>query len=115
MPELLTQYPDVALEVLRSEGARCGAGIEPKILTRCQPERFCALAGGELCVYGPQELHQMTQLSRAELCASHASARCAIDGVGPYGSGAFAVLATLATTVVLGALRMRRSRARRAT
>lgn len=53
----------IALKVLTSQVARCGVGVTPKILTKCSADKFCALAGGELCVYGPRELVQMTQLS----------------------------------------------------
>lgn len=68
MPEILTKHPDIALRVLESQGARCGDGIAPKILTHCPREKFCVLDGGELCVYGANELGQMTQLSSADLC-----------------------------------------------
>src|SRR5687768_12887207 len=74
MPELLTKHPDAALQVLKSQGAQCGAAIKPKILTRCPPDKFCVLSGGELCVYGPEELGQMTQLSRGEVCGGPKSA-----------------------------------------
>lgn len=70
MPELLTKHPDVVLQVLKSQGAQCGAGTKPKILTRCPAEKFCTLQGGELCVYGPNEIAAMTQLSRAEVCGA---------------------------------------------
>ena len=62
MPEVLTKYPEVVLQVLKSQGAQCGPANKPKILTRCPPERFCSLSGGELCVYGTSEISQMTQL-----------------------------------------------------
>jgi hypothetical protein len=68
MPEMLTKYPEVALQVLRSQGAQCGGAHKAKILTKCPAERFCVLSGGELCVYGVNEISQMTQLSHADLC-----------------------------------------------
>lgn len=66
MPEQLTKHPDVTLQVLRSAGARCGDGAPQKILTACPAERFCALPGGELCVYGLPEAGRMTQIGPAE-------------------------------------------------
>jgi hypothetical protein len=41
--------------------------VEQKILTRCPPERFCALPTGEICVYGIAEIPQMTQVTLEEL------------------------------------------------
>jgi hypothetical protein len=49
MPEILTKHPEMVLQVLNSQGAQCGTGAAPKILTRCPPEKFCKLSGGELC------------------------------------------------------------------
>ena len=66
MPEQLTKYPDVTLQVLRSAGAKCGAGAPQEILTKCPAPRFCKLPGGEICVYGLPEAKQMTQISGAE-------------------------------------------------
>jgi hypothetical protein len=68
MPELLTKDPAAALEVLRSEGATCGVGITPKVLTSCPQDRLCVFRGGELCVYGARELGLMTELSRQDVC-----------------------------------------------
>jgi hypothetical protein len=69
MPEQLTKYPDVTLQVLRSAGAVCGGGAPQQILKQCPAERFCSLPGGELCIYGTGELAQMTQLTPQELAA----------------------------------------------
>ncbi|HEV8313345.1 MAG TPA: hypothetical protein VGQ23_09775 [Burkholderiaceae bacterium] len=66
MPEQLTKHPDVTLQVLRSGGAKCGAGEAQEILTRCPAERFCKLPGGELCVYGLPDAPRMTQLTAAD-------------------------------------------------
>jgi hypothetical protein len=74
MPEVITKHPEVVKEVLQSAGARCGAGAPQKILTACPKERFCALPGGEICVYGPRELGRMTQLSREDVCEIRAEA-----------------------------------------
>jgi len=67
MPEQLSKYPDVTLRVLKGSGARCGQGVERKILTKCPPERFCSLRTGEICVYGIEEIPQMTQITAQEL------------------------------------------------
>jgi hypothetical protein len=74
MPEVITKHPDVLREVLESAGARCGAGEPQKILVKCPEEKFCALPGGEICIYGPRELGRMTQLSREDVCEIRAEA-----------------------------------------
>ena len=63
MPELLTKHPKIVREVLASGGIKCGVQkrITPKILTKCPPDSFCSLPGGELCIYGLDQAHQMTQ------------------------------------------------------
>jgi hypothetical protein len=109
VPELLTKHPDVALQVLRSQGATCGQGAEAKILTRCPPERLCLLAGGELCVYGHDELAKMTQLTRAEICES-GPRKSVIAGRDVESS---AVLTLLVLAVAVAFLRSHRARARR--
>jgi len=68
MPEVVTKHPDVVKQVLESAGARCGRGEPQKILTKCPPAQFCALPGGEVCIFGIDGISQMTQLTRAELC-----------------------------------------------
>lgn len=83
MPELLTKHPDIVIKVLKSEGAQCGTGAAPKILTKCPPEKFCTLAGGELCVYGSNDLGRMTQLSSADLCRSSPDSRSSLEVVPP--------------------------------
>jgi hypothetical protein len=67
MPEQLSKHPEVTLQVLRGAGAHCGPGVEPKILTKCPPQRFCKFDSGEICVYGLDQIPQMTQISVAEL------------------------------------------------
>jgi hypothetical protein len=67
MPEQISKYPDVTLQVLKGAGARCGERIPPKILVKCPAERFCALPTGEICVYGITEIPQMTQITTKEL------------------------------------------------
>jgi hypothetical protein len=67
VPEQITKYPEITLQILKGAGARCGEGVEQKILTKCPPKKFCALPTGELCVYGIEEIPQMTQLSTRDL------------------------------------------------
>lgn len=67
MPELLTKHPSTVLEVLESGGARCGDDLPQKILKNCPREAFCALPGGELCVYGVDEIDAMTQIDSTDL------------------------------------------------
>ena len=67
MPEQISKYPDVTLEVLKGAGAKCGEGAPQKILTQCPAERFCSLSTGEICVYGINEIPQMTQIKPQEL------------------------------------------------
>ncbi|MGH8653947.1 MAG: hypothetical protein ACREYE_18045 [Gammaproteobacteria bacterium] len=57
----------MTIEVLKGAGARCGEGAEQKILTKCPQERFCALSTGEICIYGIEEIPQMTQITTKEL------------------------------------------------
>lgn len=67
MPEQISKYPDVTVNVLKGAGAICGEGAEQKILKKCPTERFCALPTGEVCVYGIDEIPQMTQITLPEL------------------------------------------------
>jgi hypothetical protein len=112
MPEVITKHPEVVKEVLASAGARCGAGEPQKILTSCPRERFCALSGGEICVYSEKELREMTQLSRADLCEIRA------QGAPPAGGPLAAAFAEPAFGAMLpvalaGAVLLLRRRARR--
>jgi len=67
MPEQITKYPDVTLQVLREAGAVCGGGAPQKILKQCPAERFCSLPTGEMCIYGIKDIPRMTQIAPAEL------------------------------------------------
>ena len=67
MPEQITKYPEVTLKALEGGGARCGEGVQQKILTRCPQDQFCSLESGEICVYGISQIPQMTQITRQEL------------------------------------------------
>ena len=69
MPEQISKYPEVTLKVLKGAGAVCGEGGEQKILTRCPAERFCALPTGEICVYGLEDIPQMTQITPQEIAS----------------------------------------------
>lgn len=50
MPEQITKYPDITLEVLQGAGAVCGKGAPQKILKQCPAERFCSLPTGEIII-----------------------------------------------------------------
>ena len=67
MPEVISKYPEITLKVLKEAGARCGPEFQPRILTKCPPERFCLFPSGEICVYGIDEISKMTQISQSEL------------------------------------------------
>jgi hypothetical protein len=67
MPEQISKYPDVTLQVLRESGAVCGQGAPQKILKQCPRERFCSLRTGEICVYGINDIPKMTQITSQEL------------------------------------------------
>lgn len=72
MPELITKYPEVALQILKEAGGRCGEGAEQQILKKCPPAQFCALPTGELCVYGLDQISLMTQITPGELARAAA-------------------------------------------
>ena len=67
MPEQITKYPDVTLNVLKDAGAACGQGVPQKILKQCPADRFCSLRTGEMCIYGINDISKMTQIKPAEL------------------------------------------------
>jgi hypothetical protein len=67
MPEQISKYPDVTLQVLKESGAVCGQGAPQTILKQCPRERFCSLRTGEICVYGINEIPKMTQVTSQEL------------------------------------------------
>jgi hypothetical protein len=107
MPEQLTKYPDVTMQVLESAGARCGAGGPQKILKQCPAERFCSLPGGEMCVYGVEETLQMTQIAPADLatvvCPPADSAKASM--IPDFGSAAL----FLGIGVIIGAVLRKRA------
>ncbi len=96
MPEIITKYPDVTKQVLESAGARCGRGEPQQILTECPRDRFCAFPGGEVCIFGLDEVPKMTQVGRAELCGAAAGPVSLAD----FGSGAGSAALVLAVAVV---------------
>jgi hypothetical protein len=67
MPEVISKHPDITIKVLEGAGAVCGQGAEQRILTKCPQERFCSTPTGEICVYGLNEIPQMTQINPAEI------------------------------------------------
>lgn len=67
MPEQITKHPDATLQLLKAAGAVCGQGAQQKVLTQCPKERFCALPTGEVCIYGIDQIAQMTQITTQEL------------------------------------------------
>lgn len=111
MPEVLTKHPDVVKQVLTSAGAQCGTGAPQKILTRCPRDQFCALPGGEICVYAVGQVGEMTQLSRAELCQLSQSAPSTTPPATLQGRVAAVSMAPLLAVAVAFWLR-RRVRAR---
>jgi hypothetical protein len=108
MPEQITKYPEVTLEILKGAGARCGIGVEQKILMACPRDRFCALPTGEICVYGMQDIPRMTQISVPEL----AQIVCPQQSGMPTSSVARADAAVLGVTFAVGMLLGRWTRKR---
>ncbi len=67
MPELLTKHPDIVKKVLQgTPGVVCGRGPR-RILEQCPLEWFCRLPTGELCIYGPDNWPEMTQMDPSKL------------------------------------------------
>ena len=67
MPEIITKYPEVVMQVLKGSGAKCGIGEKQQILIHCPPKQFCSFPQGEICVYGLQDTAHMQQISSTEL------------------------------------------------
>jgi hypothetical protein len=66
MPEIVSKHPDIVIQLLKNNGAKCNVGATQTILKNCPKEQFCALNNGEICVYGINDVKQMTQLSPAD-------------------------------------------------
>lgn len=67
MPEIITKYPDVVLRLFKDVNIKCGVGKPQNILTTCPKDQFCALPRGEVCVYGIQDIHKMTQVTALDI------------------------------------------------
>ena len=101
MPEQITKYPDITLQVLREAGAVCGKGAPQKILKQCPVERFCSLPTGEMCIYGIKDIPRMTQIAPAEL----AQVVCPLSPKGASLAGDFSGLdAAMVGAVFLGGI-----------
>lgn len=96
MPEQITKYPDITLQVLKGGGARCGEGVPQRILKQCPADRFCALPTGELCVYGIGDIPRMTQITPAEM------AQQVCPGAAATGWGAELTALALAAGMAVG-------------
>ncbi len=70
MPEILTKHPKVVADILnKTKKVRCGKGHTPRILTRCPAKQFCVIPNiGEFCIYGENQLSNMTQIKRSRIC-----------------------------------------------
>jgi hypothetical protein len=101
MPEQITKYPDVTLQVLREAGGVCGKGAPQKILKQCPADRFCSLPTGEMCIYGIKDISRMTQIAPAEL----AQVVCPLSPKGASLAGDFSGLeAAMIGAVFLGGI-----------
>ena len=104
MPEQISKYPEVTLKVLKGAGAQCGEGVEQKILTQCPAEQFCALPTGEVCIYGIDQIPQMTQITLSELAqvACPAEQQASLVPADLFGNEMMLWGAFLAVGVVIG-------------
>ena len=109
MPEQITRYPEVTIQVLKEGGARCGPGVHKQILTQCPSEQFCAFPSGEICVYGIAQIPQMTQVKPQDLarvvCPSGQRSDAA-PGLAWPGAGTLGV--TFALGLAVGAIALKR-------
>lgn len=118
MPEVISKHPEITLRVLQGAGARCGEGAPQAILTQCPRERFCATPVGEICVYGLNEIPQMTQISPAEIIEAVGGAvpeaglpdPVPLSGAAAFGPAMFfAIIVALMIGLVVGRLLSRRT------
>lgn len=65
MPEIISKHPDLAIAVLKAAGMDCSSKNKPAILQACPKDRLCSLTNGkgELCIYTPNEVSSMTQVT----------------------------------------------------
>lgn len=113
--EQITKHPEVTMRVLESAGAQCGDGRPQRILTECPEEQFCALPGGEVCIYGIAQIPETTQITMEELarvvCPSGEAATAGTQAVADSPLLAADVLTlsgTFIVALVLGAVWGRR-------
>ena len=105
MPEQITKYPDITLQVLREAGATCGKGSPQNILKQCPADRFCSLPTGEMCIYGINDIPRMTQIAPAEL----AQVVCPLSPKGASLAGDFlGIEAAMIGAVFLGGIALGR-------
>ena len=109
MPEQISKYPEVTIQVLKGAGARCGPGVEKQILKQCPSERFCAFPSGEICVYGIDQIPQMTQIKLQELArvVCPAAQRSGTDPGSVPWPEASALGVTFALGIAVGAISLR--------
>ena len=107
MPEQISKYPDVTLQVLKESGAICGQGAPQNILKQCPRDRFCSLRTGEICVYGINEISQMTQVTAQELAkvVCPQARKTAVLSAGISGLEAALIVVIFISGVGLGKLR----------
>lgn len=70
MPEIVSKYPEVVLQVLKEAHISCGQGMPQKILKDCPKDQFCSLPTGELCIYGVKQMTSMSQLAPLDFLIS---------------------------------------------
>ena|SRR5687768_9289716 len=106
MPEQISKYPDVTLQVLREGGASCGQGAPQKILKQCPRDRFCSLRSGEICVYGINEIPKMTQITSQELAkvVCPQAQKAAVFSAGMSGVEAALICAVFLSGLAVGKL-----------
>jgi hypothetical protein len=104
MPEQISKYPDVTLQVLREGGAVCGQGAPQKILKQCPRDRFCSLRTGEICVYGINDIPKMTQITTQELAqvVCPRAQKAALFSAGVSGLESALILAVFLSGIAIG-------------
>jgi hypothetical protein len=107
MPEQISKYPDVTLQVLKESGAICGQGAPQNILKQCSRDRFCSLRTGEICVYGINEIPKMTQVTAQELAqvVCPQARKTAVFSAGISALEAALIIAVFVSGVGVGKLR----------
>lgn len=67
MPEIISKYPEIVLQILQEANIQCGVGEKQQILTACPKEKFCSFPTGEMCVYGINDISKVTQIHYFDL------------------------------------------------